>query len=214
MRRRDRLAIGAVAVLALCASMARGSWAQEHVVNGGFEVPSVPFGTDGQFGSIPGWNLCSGPSIEIQNHCCGDPFQGEQLVELDSTGSSAICQTIATIPGRQYRLTFAYSPRPTVQDNRINVSWNGQMLTQLDADGTNLSNTDWKVFQFSVTASGPSTVLEFADASVSDGVGGYIDAVSVLPPTLAPTMGGTGIGIVALALLGVGFARLQRSAAR
>lgn len=214
MRRLDRLTMGIATALALFSWTARVSWAQEQVVNGGFETPLVTLHNDADFTSIPGWTLCGGSFIEVQNHCCGDPFEGNQHVELDSTASSAMCQTIPTVPGQQYRLSFAYSPRPGVPDNRINVMWDGQMLTQLNANGSSLSNTDWKVFRFSVTASGPSTVLEFADAGVSNTVGGFIDDVSLLPPAPAPTVGSGGLGIVALALLGIGFARLQRSATR
>jgi len=211
MRKRDRLAIAAAALL-VCTCVARASWAQPLVVNGGFETPEVPFGSDGQFTSIPGWDLCSGPSIEIQNHCCGSPFEGQQFVEMDSSASSAICQTIPVVPGRQYQLRFAYSPRPGfgLDENAVDVFWYGQKVTQVNADGTGLSDTDWHVFEFIVTATGPSAVLEFADAGISDGVGGYIDAVSVLPASPTPSLGGGGLAIVGLALLGFGFARLVR----
>lgn len=211
MRKSNRFTTLAAAVLGICVWTAQVSWAQEQVINGGFEEPVVSFGNDGLFDSIPGWSLCSGPKIEIQNHCCGSPFDGQQHVELDSTAPSAICQSIPTVPGQKYRLEFAYSPRPGYADNRINVLWDGQTLTQLSGDGTNLTNTDWRVFHFFVLASGASTVLEFQDASAADGVGGFIDGVSVLPPAPAPTVSLGGLGLVALAMLGFGFVRVQRA---
>ncbi len=153
------------------------------IVNGGFEDPDIPSNTFQLFDSIPGWVRTSGPPvIEIQDNVAGSPFEGDQFVEVDFY---SIAQTIPTVAGQQYLLTYAYSPRPFVpaSSNPVDIYWDGSLLQSITGDGG--SNTMWEVQQFAVTASSSSTVLEFASADFSDiGLGGYIDAVSAV--SLAP----------------------------
>jgi len=149
------------------------------VVNNSFELPAISNGTYALFTSIPGWSLASGPFIEVQNHVAGTPFDGNQFVELDSTAESAIFQDLPTLAGVQYYLSFAFSPRPGVAVNSMGVSWDGSPVTTINADGTRLSDTSWTVYSFTVTASSTTTRLQFSGLGPSDGVGEYIDAVSV-----------------------------------
>ncbi len=153
--------------------------AQELVANGSFEAPIVATNTFAQLPSIPGWTVCAGPSIEVNATTGFTQYDGRQFVELDSTASSAICQNVPTQPNGLYVLRFAYSPRPGVLDNRIDVVWDSQLLTQLDASGVGLEDTDWQEFVFFVRASSSTTELRFSDAGVSDTVGGWIDGVSL-----------------------------------
>src|ERR1022692_3309196 len=60
------------------------------VVNGSFELPALSNGSWSLFSTIPGWDLASGPYIEVQNHVAGNPFDGNQFVELDSTAESVL----------------------------------------------------------------------------------------------------------------------------
>ena len=148
-------------------------------VNGSFELPAIPNGSYSLFSTIPGWSLASGPYIEVQNHVAGTPFDGNQFVELDSTAESAIFQDLSTIAGVQYYLSFAFSPPQGVAVNSMGVSWDGSPVTTINADGTRLSDTSWTVYSFTVTASSTTTRLQFSGLGPSDGVGEYIDAVSV-----------------------------------
>ena len=149
------------------------------VVNGSFELPALSNGSWSLFTTIPGWSLASGPYIEVQNHVAGNPFDGNQFVELDSTAESAIFQDLPTLAGVQYYLSFAFSPRPGVPVNSMGVSWNGSSVTTINADGTGLLDTSWTVYNFTVTASSTTTRLQFSGLGPSDGLGEYIDAVSV-----------------------------------
>jgi hypothetical protein len=149
------------------------------VANPSFELPAIPNGTWTLNDSLPNWSLASGPYIEVQNHAAGSPFDGNQFVELDSTGESSIYQDLSTIAGAQYFLSFAFSPRPGVAVNSMGVSWNGSSVTTIHADGTGLPDTSWTVYSFTVTASSTITRLQFSGLGPSDSLGEYIDAVSV-----------------------------------
>jgi hypothetical protein len=152
------------------------------IVNGGFEQPDIPTGTFQVFGAIPGWTTVSGCCIEIQDHIAGSPFEGDQFVEMDSFNNSGMIQTIVpTVPGQQYTLSFAYSPRPTVaaSSNTIQVSFNGVTLDTISLSGIGLSDTNWTVFSYNVTTPGTSAVLGFAALGTSDTLGGYLDDVQL-----------------------------------
>lgn len=205
---RKTLFFTALFVLALAA---RGPIAAQAdiVINGSFEDPNIPFHSFGIFASITGWSkvVPTGPGIEIQDHVAGDPFHLDQFLELNSTGTSGIFQDLATVAGQTYDLSFAFSPRPTVKDNQLNVMWNGGLVAHLTADGTGNANTVWTVFHYSVTATGATTRLQLDDfGEKSDSLGSYVDAVSVTAvpePVFCQMAALLGLG-------GLGLLRLRR----
>lgn len=147
------------------------------IVNGGFEAPALPMGTwIGTFASIPGWTATVG-TIEIQNNVAGTPYEGNQLVELDSYNNSAMAQLINTVAGQTYDLSFAYSARPgqPASTNWINAYFEGLLFASITAPG--VSNTSWTVYNYTVTAALNGSILEFAAGGTSDSLGGYLDAV-------------------------------------
>jgi hypothetical protein len=93
------------------------------IVDGGFEQLRLAPGTWQVVSQLPGWNLASGPGIELQNNVAGRAAEGAQLVELDSHASSAIYQDVQTVPGQTYELRLAYSARPGAPriDNSVAV---------------------------------------------------------------------------------------------
>lgn len=165
-------------LLLLAAISVSGIRAANIVVNGSFEDPAIPTGTYSLFNSIPGWKLAFGPSIEIQNHVAGSPFDGEQYLELDSDAESSVYQDLDTTPGL-YFLSFAFSPRPSVAVNSMLVFWNGSLLDTLNASGTGLADTQWTTHTYTVTATQPTTRLQFTGNGPSDSLGEYVDNVMV-----------------------------------
>lgn len=151
----------------------------ELLTNGSFEEPDVNTNTYAIFGAIPGWTSTVGAGIEIQDHVAGSPFDGDQHVELDSNNPSNMFQDVATQMGALYRVEFAYSPRPRVLSNDVDVYWDGQLLQSLMGSGVGAGDTVWQVYQFDVLATGATTRLEFIDVGTSDSLGGYLDAASV-----------------------------------
>jgi hypothetical protein len=165
-------------IAALTACSIVGMNAANIVVNGGFESPDIPSGSFSLLPSIPGWTLASGPSIEIQDHTAGSPFEGQQFLELDGSGNSSIFQDLVTVPGA-YVLSFAFSPRPGVAVNSMDVRWNGSLLATVSASGTGLADTQWITHTYNVTATGALTRLQFTGTGPSDSLGEYLDAVGV-----------------------------------
>lgn len=170
------------------------------IVNGGFETPDVSTGgyaiyTNADVGSTS-WTIESGNGLEIQDHAAGDPHGGNQLAELDSTNSSAISQTITTVAGGNYNLSFWYSPRPgrPAGDNtigaKVKVVSNGTLLVDqiIGAGAVGGSNTVWQQFNYNFTAADTSTKIMFSDLGTSNSFGGYLDDVSLVSQSRVNTV--------------------------
>ena len=111
----------------------------------------------------------------------GSAKDGGQLVELDSRAVSKIFQDIPTKPGKTYTLTFAFSPRPDVAENKLNVSWGDTKVVQLDKSGEGIGDTVWQVYTYNLKATGNITRLSFDNLDeTSNTVGSFIDSVSLV----------------------------------
>jgi cysteine-rich repeat protein len=122
------------------------------------------------------------------------PAEGEQYAELDSDwegptstlngepSSARIYQDIPTVPGKKYTVSFKLSPRPgeSATENVLEVRWNGAVIDTITADGSIASNTAWQRHAYNVTATGPSSRIEFADKGVENGVGMLLDDTGVI----------------------------------
>ena len=165
----------------------------ELIVNGGFETPVVT-ANGGQWQTYPGgftgWTNAGGPEIQ-RNSVAGAPHSGVQLVELDSTAPSSMEQTIATVPGQKYRLTFWHSPRPnngpnTGTDNAVELnvlvtSTSGTIVNStIGQPSYSGSGTVWTLYTYNFIALDTQTTVRFSDdGSQADSLGGYLDDVSV-----------------------------------
>lgn len=156
----------------------------ELVVNGSFEDPDIPSGSWSVHTSITGWSSTNG--IEIRDNVAGTASDGDQFVELDVHVNSAMSQTLSTSSGKNYLLSFDYSPRinQPSSTNTIEAYWDGNLVASLTGTGSNVNV--WSTNTFNVVASGSSTVLEFRAAGTSDSLGGNVDAVSVTQLNDAP----------------------------
>jgi hypothetical protein len=202
-----------VAVTSLCAANA-----DNLVVNGGFENTVVTASQQWDiFDQIVGWQLADGQKIEVQ---CGVngwlPAEGKQWIELDSDfdgpggslsgepASSAIFQDLETVPGIKYELTFAFSPRPGVADNQLQIIWDGKPIDLIVSDGAAFKNTNWQYRSYTLGASSKSTRLEFGDLSKPDSFGTFLDDVSVTRCIPEPAT------LCALAIGGIALLRNRR----
>lgn len=182
------------------------------IVNGSFESPANPIGSDNFYTSIPGWTLSFGDAIEVQNNVAGTAFAGNQFIELDSDQNSGIQQVIPTVPGVLYDFNFAYSPRPGIpaSSNVVEVRVNGSLIDTITQDGSGLPDTSWSRHQYNVLATSGSTTVDLRAAGTSDSLGGYVDDVHFIAPVSAspvPTLSGWSLiglsGLLALGLLAV-----------
>jgi len=171
------------------------------LLDGGFEQPALSRGSFTTVTSMPGW--IGAPTIEVQNHVAGSPFEGNQFVELDTDANSSMYQDIATIAGVGYKIHFEYSPRPGVSalSNGISASWGNTLYAMVALNGLGLNDTAWTGYDFTAYATGPSSRLMFSAFGTSDSLGGYLDNVSV---TAVPEPGSLqifGLGLVILATI-------------
>ncbi|MCA9365443.1 DUF642 domain-containing protein [Candidatus Kaiserbacteria bacterium] len=121
------------------------------------------------------------------------PYEGEQYAELDSdwqgpgfngneNASVMISQTIDTIPGEEYTLSWAFSPRPgkAFSENKLEVFVDGNEEVTNQESGIGLSDTNWTTDSYSFTATDNTTEIAFQDAGDGNSVGTFLDNVSLV----------------------------------
>ena len=149
---------------------------------------NVPGGPGpGTFVILPaadGWT--GSPNIELQNNVAGAPAPngGAVFVELDTFSNSAMTRAIGA---GTYLLDFLYSPRPGVAQgsNGIEVLLNGTALGSIAQQG--VGSTVWsQIFYGPFTATAGST-LTFRAIGTSDGLGGYVDNITLATAVPEPT---------------------------
>jgi hypothetical protein len=181
------------------------------VDNGSFEDDVVASTSNGN-----GWenfNLAGEPSVTgwvpanalYPNNLCGIELQTEatvgvtaydrsQYAELASNCAEGVAQTLGTVPGTQYVLSFAYQGRPGTNpdENTMSVAWGETYLAGSNATESGLEGCStgpagcsggWQVGQYTVTATSSSTTIEFGDtnSNIQDSEGDFLDDVSVVP---------------------------------
>lgn len=171
--------------------------------NGGFEKPVVTSpsawaiyadGTVGLDWDVA-WQAGAGdgttPKAEFQK--IYTPHSGSQYLELDSDfegpgglpndpASTRISQTITTVPGQKYEISYYYSARPGygMDDNKVGLYIDGYAW-DLDTttNGTDQSDTDWALKVNHFTADSTSHTITFADLGTANSYGMFLDDVRV-----------------------------------
>lgn len=160
----------------------------ELINNGSFENPSNVEGGWKLFTGIEGWNSNGGVPFEVQSNGAGGLGGANgtaNLIELDSDQDSGsaqtnatIAQTIETVAGQTYSLTFQYAARPGhAADNGMIARVNGQPVFTLDPDAE--KDDGWQSVTVTFTATGTSTTISFTGTGTPDEFGIFLDEVSV-----------------------------------
>lgn len=152
------------------------------LANGNFEQSRVRTGQYGVFESVKGWDVLSGSGIQIDKRAntFGSAARGKSWAELDSNSNSAIGQNVDVITGKDYQVSFQYSPRQglSAATNGIQVFWDDKLIDTVTKAGG--SRNQWEKFSYGVKGgNGGSSQLSFKAVGTSDGVGGFIDNVIV-----------------------------------
>ena len=172
------------------------------IQNGDFEEPAITGDGWMQFpdGAVPGW------TVEYNAACVHNPkshqsslkvwnqgsCSGNQNVELDGEpdvisgpvyDTVKISQSVATVPGKHYVLSYALAPTPGVADNQMKVWVNGMEVASHVASGVGqvLPVLKWKRATYEFDAADSVTSVVFAEVGPSDGAGMHLDAVSLTP---------------------------------
>jgi hypothetical protein len=197
------------------------------VANGGFEAPVVPVGSFMLFNagsSFAGWSVTGARgNIGITSttfNQFGFSFPAHSGAQwLDLTGLSSnqpigVQQTVTTVPGTLYDLSFwvgnisnpggAFGTSSTV-----NVFVNGVALAPAtNSGGVGTTTLDWQQFARSFTATGTSTTIALINGDpATDNSNGLDDVLLTVgtqpPPTTTPEPGAALLLATGLVPLGV-----------
>lgn len=160
------------------------------VVNGSFEFESpqlVAQGVDGfyeKYTEINGWSRNNGIDLEVQkelfNYSAKD---GQNWLELCSTGNSGIKQDIVTEPGVSYTLKFHHSARPGTAEalNHMIVSIEGVVIQEYFMDGLGLTGPVWSEYFIYFAAGDSQTTITFESGGCAGSNSGtWIDDITVI----------------------------------
>jgi choice-of-anchor C domain-containing protein len=164
------------------------------IVNGSFESPSI-WQTNQlveyEAGStaIPGWSI-GGNSIDLVGENYWQAEDGDQSIDLSGSAPGSVSQTVATTPGQNYTLTWYMAGNTNCGQaiKTMDVSWNGTLVDAptFNDSGDSNGSMGWEQMQLNVTATGASSVVEFADATPDmSECGATLDNVSLMPASIA-----------------------------
>jgi len=185
--------------VALVAAMLSAGYAQastELVVNGNFESFTGGAFTgyetvgNGQT-TITGWNV-SDTSVDLINNGQYGAINGTSIDMLGTPGPGAISQTLNTVAGKSYTLSFDLSRNPG-DSSALFVSLNGGNATEYT--GTTTATP----YSMNFIATSNSTVLKFESAATVAYSGAVIDNVSVMAAVPEPETYGmllAGLGLI------------------
>jgi choice-of-anchor C domain-containing protein len=169
------------------------------VQNGSFENPPVTpcdaYGCPDQgfvdllagSSTIPDWTI-GGDSVDLtNNHWQAE--DGSQSVDLAGGAPGSLSQTVTTVPGQTYTLSWwmAGNPDNGAGIKTMDVYWDGSLVDQpsFNTAGHTDASMGWVEEQVNLTARSTSTTVEFADASSPDSAfGATLDNVVLLPASL------------------------------
>jgi Protein of unknown function (DUF642)/PEP-CTERM motif len=161
--------------------------AANSVINGGFEAPSIadPCCITSPSVPIPGWTVT--PNVNIVNGTFSSTagnlaFEGNQYLDLiGEGGTGGISQSIATILGQVYYVSFAYSHNlfgSAIASASASYSIGGLNGTISHSTGST-SNLDWRQFSGSFVGTGAPTVVSFTNLTGGRNEGVLLDAINV-----------------------------------
>lgn len=139
--------------------------------------------------------------MELRDNVFGRALDGNNFVELDTTGNSWISQSFTTIAGQSYQRSFSYAQRPDNFGAASNgLTWSAGNVSNavVGQDG----NIGWTAVNAFFTATGSSTTLSFTAVGNSEGMGTSLDKISVSavpePKSYALMLGGlAALGFIA-----------------
>lgn len=132
------------------------------VANGSFELPVLAPGANHV---VPASELAPWQTAEDAVLIWASSLPGEEATEgRQHAEVVSLWQTVPTVPGEDYRLSFSHAARPGV-DSLLSASVNGQVIRTVEERGSALTKFQWKRYGTNFTATSDATTIRF------DGVG-------------------------------------------
>ena len=208
------------------------------IIDGGFEQPVVGpggfrsgfqlFGVGSTFGSA--WTVAGSPSGNVaivpsaQTDTGGITFvpeEGSQSLDLtgntDNGAAIGVLQSFATISGARYTLSFYLgdinnSAYPAKGNASALVELNGSLFQTATNSNSSGLTPNWQQFNYTFTATGATTSLEFVNNALSGvGYNGLDNVVVTAADTSAPEPAPSLLLLTGVALLLLVRKRLQPS---
>lgn len=154
--------------------------------NGSFEANPV-LAHDGKweiFTNPTNWLVSLSNGLELwANGFYGGASEGDQNAELDGNSPTMITQTVATVPGATYELSFDFSARPdadSVADNSVDALVDNVFLMNATADGSNITTNTWSTHSKTFVAGDASTDIALKDMGTDNSYGSLVDNVCLI----------------------------------
>lgn len=176
----------------------RRLFATNLLLNGDFESPAIGAGQSGQafttftapatIGS--GWKVTAN-SVDIVSNAfpaafAVKPASGKQVIDMDGLAPGTLTQSVPTVSGHRYLLTFSWTATPFLGGGapdvrKLDVQFAGKTLVSLSKSAVGLTATapGWQTLQYLVTASSASSAVTFIAKSAGT-LGAAIDNVSLV----------------------------------
>jgi choice-of-anchor C domain-containing protein len=142
---------------------------------------------------IPDWTI-GGDGIDLNNNHW-QAEDGSQSVDLAGNGPGSVAQTVATVAGQGYTLSWwmAGNPDNGAAVKTMAVDWDGAQVDapSFNTAGQSTSSMGWVEGQVTVAATSTSSTVLFADGSQpASAYGATLDNVSLVPlsATLSATL--------------------------
>ncbi|MDM4766261.1 DUF642 domain-containing protein [Pelomonas sp. SE-A7] len=176
--------------------------------NGSFEATPQAAGSWSRQDSLPGW-LVGSNQAELRNDVVGKASNGVNFLELDVDRNSQISQTVATVLGQWYELSFDYSNRAGVAVASNGLGWGvagvSSLAPVLSYNGS--ADNQWSHYSYRFQATGSSSTVSFWAQGTNDSLGTSLDnvALSAVPEPQSWALFGLALAIA------VAFSRRRRS---
>jgi hypothetical protein len=129
--------------------------------------------------TFPGWAVGTASNADWggvgDDHLLITPPDGsQQAVILYFDGAGTVSQTVRTVPGATYLLSWYGTgyPHGPGMTKVMNVLWDSNVVAapSYDVSGHTMTDPGWRLQHLVVTATSPSSVVEFTDASTPPSV--------------------------------------------